>query len=263
MRNFGAFFVTIAVFAQAGRAPGPTRQDLAQGRAVYLSNCSFCHGAGGEGGRGPNIASAATAASRTDAQLRRVIKQGVPGSQMPAFSYLEETELRQLVAFVRSMPARGGTAEKPAGDTMRGKALYAKHRCSMCHRIGDEGSVYGPDLSRIGAGRPLAYLAESIVEPGKDILPEYRGVKVVTKDGAAVAGVRVNEDTFTVQLRDIGQRFRMFDKQQAASVEEMKESLMPAYRLSKGELDDLVAYLYSLRGDSRASGAARTAGGIR
>jgi hypothetical protein len=43
----------------------------------------------------------------------------------------------------------------------------------------------------------------------------------------------------------------------------MKESLMPAYRLGKSELDDLVAYLYSLRGDSRAGGDAKEAGGIR
>lgn len=228
---------------------------------MYLSNCSFCHGAGGEGGRGPNLA--ASGQPRTDAALRRVIRQGVPGSQMPAFPYFEERELRQLVAFVKSLGSSSAPAEKPSGDPVRGKTLYAKHRCSMCHRIGLEGSVYGPDLTRAGAARSLAYLADSITDPGKDILPEYQGVKVTTRDEITVSGVRINEDTFTLQLRDIGQRFRMFDKQEAVSIEEMKESLMPPYRLPQKDLDDLVAYLASLRGDAGRGAEVKKAGGIQ
>ena len=81
-----------------------------------------------------------------------------------------------------------------------------------------EGSVYGPELTRIGAGRSAEYIRESIVNPSADIPEEYEGVTVVTRDGKRITGVRINEDTFTVQLRDPSQNFRMFQKDEVREV---------------------------------------------
>jgi putative heme-binding domain-containing protein len=231
-----------------------------QGRALFLSNCSICHGALGEGGRGPNLSSGMH--QRGTAELEKVIRQGVPGSQMPSFAHFEGDEMGELVAFVKNL-GTSGAVEKAAGDASAGKAVYESQRCAMCHRIGREGSVYGPDLSRVGAGRSLAYLRSSIIDPSADVMPESQGVLVTTQDGTRVQGVRVNEDTFTVQLRDIGQRFRMFSKDEVKSVESMKKSLMPAYPgLAPKELDDLVAYLSTLRGPA-SDASAKQAEGIR
>ncbi|HEY3440403.1 MAG TPA: c-type cytochrome [Paludibaculum sp.] len=244
-------------FALCARTP-----DLAKGRALFVANCSFCHGAKGEGGRGPNLTTAESTHGRGLADLEKVISAGVPGSQMPGFGNMEPGERTPLVAFVASLSARAGATEQATGNAAAGRSVYEKMKCSMCHKVGVEGSVYGPELTRVGSGRSLQYLRDSITKPSADIMPEYEGVVVTTKEGVRVAGVRINEDTFSVQLRDLGQRFRLFNKGEVRSVAELKDSLMPPYEPPAKELDDLVAYLASLK--SRPAGVdAKQAEGIR
>ena len=61
----------------------------------------------------------------------------------------------------------------------------------------------------------------------------------MTKDGRKIVGARVNEDSFTVQLRLQSQEFKSFIKDDVKEVVEMKESLMPAYKgMPKNVLDD-------------------------
>ena len=253
MRLFWAF-LSMALCAQT--------PDLAKGRALFVANCAFCHGAKGEGGRGPNLTTADSTHGRGLADLEKVISEGVPGSQMPGFAHMEAGERTPIVAYVASLSARAGAVEKATGDAAAGRAVYESLKCASCHRVGTEGSVFGPDLTRVGSGRSLQYLRDSIVKPAVDIQPEYEGVVVTTKEGVRVSGVRINEDTFSVQLRDLGQRFRMFDKGEVKSVEYLKRSLMPPYQPAAKELDDLVAYLASLK--SKPAGLdAKQAEGIR
>jgi hypothetical protein len=75
-------------------------------------------------------------------------------------------------------------------------------------------------------------------------------VRITTASKQTIRGVRVNEDPFTIQLRDANHRFHSFRK---AAVQEIKKefgvSLMPPYKdsFTPAELDDLIAYLASLR----------------
>jgi putative heme-binding domain-containing protein len=232
--------------------------DPEQGRAMYRSNCAFCHGLTGLGGRGPDL----VANRKPEADIRRVIREGVPGSTMPSFGDFDEQDLDNIVSFIRLLAGSGTAPDSVKGNAKRGETLYGKLACANCHQIGTQGSTYGPDLSRIGNARPVHYLRESITEPSADIPPQYEGVTVVTRQGTRVQGVRVNEDTFSVQLRDASQKFRSFIKDDVKEVAPVKQSLMPAYKqLPASDLDDLVAYLASLRGE--AAGAVKQAEGIR
>jgi hypothetical protein len=73
---------------------------------------------------------------------------------------------------------------------------------------------------------------------------------VVTSDGRTIVGVPMNEDTFTVQLMDTSERIHSFEKSSLASFKHEDRSLMPSYdatRLTNTDLDDVVAFLQSLR----------------
>src|SRR4051794_40250014 len=80
--------------------------------------------------------------------------------------------------------AQSGQASMAAGDATRGKALVQSSGCFDCHRIGDQGSRMGPDLSDIGARRTPERLRQALLDPDEEVLAENRFVRFVTKDGA-------------------------------------------------------------------------------
>ncbi|MBC8166752.1 MAG: c-type cytochrome, partial [Bryobacteraceae bacterium] len=240
----------------------PPGNEMEQGQAMYRSNCAFCHGLTGLGGRGPDLVTH----RKPDADIKRIIKEGVPGTTMPSFGGFEPEELNRIVAFITHLSGSAPEGEKIAGDSARGKQIYAKNGCANCHVIGVEGSTYGPELTRVGGARAVRYLKESIANPSADVPPEYAGVTVVTNDGKRVQGVRVNQDSFTVQLRMPSQQFRSFiiGKDAKEFVDE-KKSLMPAYAgMAASDLEDLVAYLSTLRANaSMTGGQTKQAEGIK
>jgi putative heme-binding domain-containing protein len=130
-----------------------------------------------------------------------------------------------------------------------GKALYARNGCAACHRIGEEGTDLGPALTDVGRRRGLAFLEESLVKPEKFVANAFRAVQVVLKSGQTIAGVRLNEDDLSLQLRDLSGSPRSYLKENIREIRRDKPSLMPSYeaRLNKTELADLVAYLNSLK----------------
>jgi hypothetical protein len=62
----------------------------------------------------------------------------------------------------------------------------------------------------------------------------------------------LNEDPYSIQVRDLSDRLLSFWKDELVSIEKQPgRSPMPAFRgrISERALDDVVAYLVSLRGD--------------
>lgn len=255
----------VLILCCSAAARGQTGQDLADGKATFRSNCAFCHGLVGGGGRGPALNLGRLLHGSTEDDIKGVITRGVPGTTMPSFEF-EKDELDHLIAYVRSLSGGRNNLNLPQlrGDPASGRKVYERSGCAGCHRIGSEGSIFGPDLTRISAGRSAAYIRESLVSPSADIPEDYAGVTVVTRDGKRVTGIRINEDTFTVQLRDASQSFQMFQKDEVQQVIPETKSLMPAYSsLSQEDLQNLLAFLDTLRGDLNAGADVKKEKGIR
>jgi putative heme-binding domain-containing protein len=237
---------------------------LQQGRWLFRSNCAFCHGLTATGGRGPNLVSAPLSHGDTDDSIKRVIRSGVPGTTMPAFSDLTDEEIAQIIDYLRSLSSNSNREVKLPGDPDNGRHVYTVSGCSGCHRIEGQGSIFGPELTRIGAARSIDYIRESIVRPSADVPDQYAGVTVILKNGQRIQGIRINEDTFSIQLRGSDQKFRMYEKDELRQVIDDKQSLMPAYNhLSPADLDNLVSYLATLRGAVDTAARVRKAGGIK
>ena len=103
-----------------------------------------------------------------------------------------------------------------------------------------------------------AHLRSALLNPGSSKARDSSGyisflvMRVVTQDGREVRGMRINEDTFTLQLRDADNRVHSFRKDDLKELNrESSGSLMPSYQtvFSPTEIDDLIAYLASLRGE--------------
>lgn len=263
-------FLALAVLAAAQNdmgALGPrnpfagNKQAIQEGRSQFRFNCAMCHGVDAKGTqKAPNLTTGHWAHGGSDGELFRTIQRGVPGTLMPAQqAILTETETWQVIAYLRSLQAPLSLV----GDAARGRKLFmSEGNCGSCHMVNGQGGRLGPDLSRVGAERSTTYLAESIrrpsahlaeglTEPNKDLAQKYQTVTVITENGDRIMGVALDEDSFSLQMMGTDQQLHLFQKSEVRQVIHGSKSLMPAYSpvmLSDKDLQDLVAYLASLRG---------------
>jgi putative membrane-bound dehydrogenase-like protein len=86
-----------------------------------------------------------------------------------------------------------------AGEAKAGAALFARH-CLTCHQMQGKGARVGPDLSGI-ASRPKLALVEDILNPGKEVSPDFVNYVVVTKQGQVFTGLLVADTPTLVRLR--------------------------------------------------------------
>jgi putative heme-binding domain-containing protein len=222
---------------------------LVEGKKVFDSQCAWCHGNDGDGGMGPNLHGKLRHATNYQSIVDIIIK-GIPGTDMPSFSSpLTERASRQAATYVQSLTH---ASMRPAsGNPQHGAELYTSTGCAGCHVIGGQGGIIGPELTDIAARRGPAYLRESIVKPSASHPPGYLVVRAALKSGLEVRGTRVNEDVFFVHIRDARGAVHTLEKADLVRLDrELDASLMPSYesRLSGTDLDDVVAYLSTLRG---------------
>jgi putative heme-binding domain-containing protein len=220
------------------------------GGVLFAGRCSDCHGPDAKGNLGPNLTQR-WARGETDESAFRVIRAGVAGSSMPP-SVAPDNEIWAIVAHLRSisvMPPLVST-----GDASRGGALFA-NECADCHQVRGSGGALGPDLTTIGATRSRAALTLALREPSASVALGFRAVTVVTRGGERSEGVVKSEDAFSIQIVTATGELRGFAKRDVATLTRGTESVMPAFapeRRGDAALEDLLAYLGSLRGGSPA-----------
>ena len=137
------------------------------------------------------------------------------------------------------------------GDAARGARVYASKGCAGCHMVNGKGEGFGPELTAVGARRNAAFLRQTVLKPATTLPDDFLYVSAVPASGAAVRGIRVNEDSFTIQVRDAGGRYLSFRKSQLKSLDRLAgQTPMPSFQGQFGaaDLDDLVAYLAGLKG---------------
>jgi cytochrome c oxidase cbb3-type subunit 3 len=246
----GWLMVVAPLAAQPRPLGAATSRDIAAGQQIFDAQCAWCHGAGGTGGTGPDLRRPTLRHATTDASLTNIVRNGIPGTEMPSFAIaLTDNMAWQTAAYVRSL-GRARTAAVP-GDAARGARLYESSGCASCHVINGRGGVLGPELTSIGALRGAPYLRDAIVKPAAAHPPGYLVVRAVPASGPEIRGIRVNEDVFWIQIRDTGGTVHSLQKSDLVRVDrELEGTLMPSYasRIAPAELDDLVAHLTTLRG---------------
>jgi len=256
-------FLTIAVAAALGvaapmTAAAQTRStrlapatDPSAGKQVFDSQCAWCHGADGEGGTGPNLRGKLRHVTDYKS-IVDIVTNGIPSTEMPAFrSPLTERSIRQAAAYVQSL-SRAAAVRPGAGSPQRGADVYKNNRCASCHIVNGEGGVLGPELSAIGSRRGPTYLREALVKPEAAHPTGYVVVRAVQSDGPEIRGIRLNEDVFWVQIRDAAGAVHSLEKARLTKLErQLDATLMPSYagRIGDADLDDLIAYLVTLRGE--------------
>lgn len=135
---------------------------------------------------------------------------------------------------------------KLQGDVARGKTAVAA--CYMCHKVGDAGTDFGPDLSSFGKQQPAEVIITAIAEPSADVSHGYDGTEIKTKDGLTITGM-VLSDSDPVIVKCMGGQMQTIAKSRIASMKKMEKSLMyppSLLGLTPQSVADITAYLKSL-----------------
>lgn len=238
-------------------------ETIQRGRKLFDANCSGCHGADGHGGsRGPSLGAGHFRYGNSDRALFRTITKGLIDTGMPPFRFRDE-EVWDIISFLRVI--RGETQRVDPLKIEEGKNIFfGRGNCSHCHMLNGQGGRLGPDLSNTESPMTTDYLAQSIRDPSASLpvdrsaaveigaarLKKYAKVTLIDRNGKRITGVRLNEDSFSVQLMDEQERIHLALKRDLKEVVYHPESMMPAYNektLNNADLESLIAFVGSLR----------------
>jgi mono/diheme cytochrome c family protein len=166
----------------------PTVPNIGAGKAIFVSNCAFCHGYGGNGD-GPDAAGLLPAPPNFEETSTYVdwkpgdyvwrVTDSIPMRAMPQWhTWLDAEQVRLVSGYVKNMlifpdpknepkdpdiPDAAKGLKSPPTNVMRGRQVYLQ-RCWMCH--GDAGQGEGPD------GTHLAPTPANFTEPDLKKFPD-------------------------------------------------------------------------------------------
>jgi putative heme-binding domain-containing protein len=223
-----------------------------KGKAEFQKTCGSCH----------NV-SMATSQRMDQAQwtgvVNDMVSRGAQGTQQ---------DLDNIIAYLtanygKGTPATAAVTRAPRPQALtpaiapqseaeiaKATGLLYANGCLQCHRAGGMGSYVGPDLSEVGASRSAPDIQAALASPSKDVRPENRSVRLVTKDGKTVTGRILNQDGFSVQIIDSESQLRSFQKGSLREFAVVTANPMPSYtdKMSSQDMTTVVRYLSSLKG---------------
>lgn len=131
-------------------------------------------------------------------------------------------------------------------DVVNGKKIFKKV-CSACHRLEGVGTAVGADLKAI-RDRGKASVLLNILDPNREVKPQYMSYSLVTEDGLVLSGMISNESVNSITMRKpdgteaIVLRVNI-DELRSSGLSFMPEGLEK--QIDKQAMADLIAYLMS------------------
>ncbi|MGH9360306.1 MAG: c-type cytochrome, partial [Thermoanaerobaculia bacterium] len=145
------------------------------------------------------------------------------------------------------------------GDAARGREIFFRDGapgCKGCHAAGGRGAAVGPDLSHIGKKYPRTTLLAQLVDPSREVSPEYAAYLLLTTEGEVLSGLLSERSESEVALKDMQGRVRRVPARRVKSLDRQPLSLMPdalLRELTAQEAADLLEYLVTRRAGTPAA----------
>jgi len=158
-----------------------------------------------------------------------------------------EWKLEELVADINPLP--------PGRSYEVGKELFKVASCVACHKLGEEGQVFGPDLAKLDVKKHTTlHILQSMLDPSKEIDKKFLSHTFLLDSGKVITGMIVEEspDAFHVVIDPLAKgKPTVIPRSSIEAQKESTVSLMPKgmlNKLSREEILDLIAYVLA-RGD--------------
>ena len=232
----------------ASKGPNPFGRDPAAvqaGDELFHERCAVCHGQNAQGAMAADLVRTRSVRRGSQEDLFELIREGIPGTDMPPQPDMPEDGIWKVISYLRSMALPG---EQPPlqGDPEAGGVVFRQAGCASCHIVNGSGGFLGPSLDSIAVKKASDNIREDVLEPDAELASGFESVTVNTLDGRRVEGVLKNEDTFLVLILTASGEVQTFQRSELQSVEMPSSSRMPGdyeSRLSAEDLGNLLAFL--------------------
>ena len=127
---------------------------------------------------------------------------------------------------------------------LKGKQLFVRD-CAACHRIGKTGIEVGPSLITV-RHRTASELLTQILDPNREVGPNYMQFAVALNDGQVLAGMIAEESPVSLTMKQAENKQQIIPREQIAEIKATGLSLMPEgfeKKLSPQDFADLIAFL--------------------
>jgi putative heme-binding domain-containing protein len=190
--------------------------------------------------------------------LHAIAASAIPSSALDAtqskflLTHREQT-VRELAGKVLANPPSNSrqqvidsfiSATTLKGDPIHGRKIY-QERCISCHRLAGEGYALGPDLVTVkNTGKEKMLV--NILDPNREVRPEFVNYVVETKDDESYIGLVVSETGTTVTLRQAFGKEYVIPRKNVRKMQNQGQSLMPEgieAGLTPQDLADLLTYV--------------------
>ncbi|MBB5038655.1 DUF7133 domain-containing protein [Prosthecobacter dejongeii] len=159
-------------------------------------------------------------------------------------------------AHVASAPDAVYRLSETGGDALRGESVFRNQGgCLQCHKVGSDGGIQGPDLTKIGERLKADKLVESLVNPNAVIAPGYGLAAITMKDGTLLMGRLAKENKDAVEIVGMDGKPAKLERSTIASIAPPVSAMPPlGTALPPRDLRDLVAYLASRTAANKKAG---------
>jgi putative heme-binding domain-containing protein len=130
------------------------------------------------------------------------------------------------------------------GDPRAGETVF-RRVCANCHRVRDIGTDVGPPLETV-LHRSKYELLLHILDPNREVMPQYQEYIAVLADGRITTGILMEESPTTVCLRRAGGHQENLARSDLAELTATGKSLMPEgleREITPAQMDDLLSFL--------------------
>ena len=226
----------------------PLRRDPAAieaGDELFHERCAVCHGQRAQGAMAADLVRTRTVTRGAEAALFGLIRNGIPGTDMPPQPDLEDTGIWQIVTYLRAL-ALPGQQPPLKGDPDAGRRVFRQAGCVSCHVVDGTGGFLGPPLDSISVRKTSEQIRIDVLDPDATLAEGFETVIAESPDGRTIEGILKNEDTFNLVLQAASGDFVTLRRDQLRSVTKPDRSQMPAdlgTSLSAEDLGNLLAFL--------------------
>jgi putative membrane-bound dehydrogenase-like protein len=135
-------------------------------------------------------------------------------------------------------------ALKMAADRANGARVFERN-CTVCHQMQGVGAKVGPDLSGTGQ-QPRETLLVQILDPSRQVLPDFVSYTAETKSGESYSGFIAAESPASVTLRRANEPDITLKRSDLKEFQTSGKSLMPdglEAAMSEQDVADLIEFL--------------------